>query len=213
MTRILSGLLLVTMLVVSVGGATLALFSDQSDIKGLTVSAGNANIQLGYTNAPNSHVFLPGDLDFGGSPFEGPLYPGYHAGVVTNLDAKDLWVANVSAAPVALNLSMKLTTLPTNWGNQLSYAIEVLVKDENSGLNTGWITMTRWDDAYVDLPGGSLASGTSRRFFIFTRVPFHYGDNDSSYAGGPTLGSDIGNEIANQTLSGGAFTVLGEQVP
>ena len=80
-------------------------------------------------------------------------------------------------------------------------------------LNTGWITMTRWDDGYVTFPGGTLAQNAERRFFIFTRVPFHYGDNDGSYSGGPTGGSEVGNEIADQTLSGGAFTVLGTQVP
>ena len=66
-------------------------------------------------------------------PFEGSLFPGYHVGGLTNLDAKDLWVKNESTADVPLALSMKLTTLPVNWGNNLSYAIQIMVKDEDSG--------------------------------------------------------------------------------
>ena len=50
MTKIISAFLVVGMLIVAVGGATLALFSDSNQIKGLTVNSGNADIQLGYTN-------------------------------------------------------------------------------------------------------------------------------------------------------------------
>jgi hypothetical protein len=217
--KLLRSIVTVFALVTLTVAGTLAVLTDSADVSGVTISAGNADLKIaGFfnLNGPTANGFQD-SLDFGGASFLPSVYPGF--GVTPSLvptQALDLYLKNDSLADISLSPSMRLTTLPTGWGNNLSFAVQMLVQDKDSGSTTGWKSLVEWQSGAVDLPGADLAKSTGptdyRTFYVYTRVPYQYGADQAGYVGGPAAGSDVGNEIQNQQLVNGGFTLTATQV-
>lgn len=159
MNRVVSGLLLVGMLVVAVGGATLALFQDTGTVSGITISAGDADLRIyngsAYVNNWNVGQTLAG------------LHPGYEETV-------DAWFKNVSASEIPLSLAVKLTSAGGDW-NVLKDAIHIKIADA-----TGATVLL--DKSLADLNAGfwgfepSLAHNAEKQFKVTIYVPNTYGN-------------------------------------
>jgi predicted ribosomally synthesized peptide with SipW-like signal peptide len=201
MKKIILGVLGIVAAVGVASGAAFALFSDTATISGVTIAAGNADIKVAdYFTHPDGYAdSWSGSLNIGG------VYPGF---VVPN--SFDLWVKNFSTSPIGLNLTFRLTTLPSGWGNYLTYGAQMLIQQDGGG-NTGWLSTPYWANNDVVLPGGPLTQGNERKYYIYIRVPNNYGQDEASYAGGPAVHTVIGNEIAGQSLTGSVFTLTGTQ--
>lgn len=159
MNRVVSGLLLVGMLVVAVGGATLALFQDTSTVNGITISAGDADLQIfngsAYVNNWNVSQALTG------------LHPGYSE----TIDAK---FKNASVSDIPLTLAVKLTSAGGDW-NVLKDAIHI--KIANAANDTTFL-----DKSLADLNSGfwgfgpNLAHNAERTYKVTVYVPNTYGN-------------------------------------
>ncbi len=205
MKKIILGILGIFVVTAVVAGSAYALFSSQATVSGISVEAGTVGLQVrgmgtSYATNWNTAFAITG------------LKPGF--GVAASLDptkSLDMYLQNTSS-DVDFNVTMKLTTLPSQWGNYLTFGTQVLVQDSDNLANTtGWMSMPQWANGEVTLPGGSIAKGAEKKYYVYIRVPFAYGDNESGYTGGPSAGTLVGNEIVGQMLSGGVFTITGTQ--
>lgn len=211
MNKIIAGTIGLFATVVLVAGSAYALFSDTAQISGISITSGNASLLIeGSTGEPGGKTGLTDNFPF--PDIFTNLYPGYVRGT-NDATAIDLWVKNDSASDIPLAVNVKISSLPVGWPNNLTYAAQMLIKDENSGSNTGWLSLPQWaNPSGVNLTGLPINHNDERRYFVYFRIPLTYGFEESGYVGGPSAGTTVGDEIAGNTLTGAVFTVTGTQV-
>ncbi|MCL5784255.1 MAG: hypothetical protein M1142_02790 [Patescibacteria group bacterium] len=186
MGKIISGLLGLVMVVAVVSGTAYAVFSDQVQVSGVTLSTGNADLQIwdgdGWQESLSSALFT------------GNTYPGWQQGQYFALQ-------NNSASNIGLDVTARLTSAPSgNWG-LLSPIVQVAVVQydsqaaalaavaaNNPGLggvdaSTGWQTLAAWNASPIAI-STNLLKGAQGDFVIWGKIP-----------------SDAGNSIANQSLT------------
>lgn len=191
MKKIILGVLGVVAAVGIAGGAAFALLSDTVSVSGLSLAAGNADLQIEHSNGGNYNVGLTG------------LFPG--EGWSNGIKVAQPTFSNVSLSPIDLDLTMRLTTASGDW-DVLKHAVEVYVKRlDNAGTPTGWITLNQLNSGEVALPG-PLTKGDTE-YEVYIRVPYQYQDHYSAN------GYDyiVGNEIAGKSITNVTIVVTGTQ--
>lgn len=206
MKKILSSVMAIMLAVGLVAGSAAALFSDTVTVSGLSIAAGNADVRIGPDGDTYYDVDWPLGLSLTG------VYPGWG---VTPQVYSDFYVWNASTSNISLDLAARLSTLPTNWGNELTYAVQLYVEDMTTNAGTGWMSLPRWASD-VTLPGGALSyvdGSDERQYRIYVRVPYHYGDDEAAGWAHPWSGTEVGNEISLDDLTNGVMMVTGTQHP
>jgi len=199
--KILFGILGLVMTAGVVGGAAFALFSSSATVTNLSIAAGNASLKVGDSEVTTDTTWDAG-LNLTG------MYPGY--GVSPSVYS-DFYVENDSTAEIALNVTATMLANPAGWSNDLKHAVQLGVENvDNSGWS-GWYSLPEWRNGSIAFPGGPIPYGTTWNYRVYVRIPYTYGADDAGYTPGPAVGTDVGNEIAGDSLSGAVFTLTGTQ--
>ncbi len=190
MRKILSGMLGLIMTTAVVGGVAYAAFSTTATVEGISISAGNAALEI----FDSGHVSKAADWVTGLNLQN--VYPGFQQSTTFSLK-------NNSTSAISLAITGQLTAA-ANWPN-LNEAVEVAVNDSTNTTGTGWITLKQWNAAPVTFPGAAIAPNTETTYNVFVRVPTVYS------AGTALAGQPVGNEINGLSLNNIVFTLTGTQ--
>lgn len=164
MTKILASALVVVALGAVVVNGTLALFTDTATVNGITLAAGNADLQISgdgvnFVDNWNLNQSLTG------------LYPGFSAEF-------EFWLKNNSSAAIVLDVTGKLTTAGGDWN-----AFKDVVTLTIVGVPGATGTLADWNAAPVLF--ATLAQGEQEEFTLEVSV-----DED---AGNELAGKSITN--------------------
>lgn len=214
MRKILTGFLGILVVVSIVGGSAYALFTSTATVKGVTFASGDADLKVWsgsvYVTNWNSN------LNFS------DMFPGYNKNAT---EYTSLWLKNDSNSAISLDVSMQLTNGGGNWDNSLPlrYATEVAVWDATVGnWATTWINLNDWNTSpqkitLAPIPQSPSGHGNNEREFrLYVRVPENYGATTPWVQyGAKWVGPNqlVENEVANKTLNGVTFSLVGTQVP
>ncbi|PIY79632.1 MAG: hypothetical protein COY81_01560 [Candidatus Pacebacteria bacterium CG_4_10_14_0_8_um_filter_43_12] len=189
MKKIFYGVMSLVMTGAIVTASAYALFSAQATVSGIGFTTSTAGILVSPDgHEENYHQDFNANLSITGA------YPGF--GVANNQKAS-LWIQNTSTG-IAMDLTAQLTAA-TGWGdNDLKNYVQVAVILPIQGvpLNGDYQTLATWNtsDPALTLPGGSLASGDEREFWVFVRLP-----------------EEAPDTLENTSLTDITFTITGTQ--
>ena len=187
MNKIILSVLAIALTVGVVSGTAYALFSDTVNVAGITMSSGNADLEVYDGGTLTPIATWVSSLNSSGKLQK--LYPGWKDYTVMDFENKSLSV-------IGLNLKAQLTSAGGDWG-ALKDKIWVAVSDTGNGQNfptSGWHTLAEWNAAPISF-GTILASGEKKPYKVFLQI----------------LGS-VGNEIADKSLSNVTIVFTGTQV-
>lgn len=141
MKKILFSLIMIAVTVGIVTASAYALFTDSSDVKGVSITSGDANLLVNGGESLNANWFAD------------KVYPGWVSGQRFNLK-------NASASNINLNLTAKLSSVAYSWDSLKDTTLVALVEysswqDADAALaaknpslnaveNTGWISLADW---------------------------------------------------------------------
>ncbi len=174
-----------------VSGAAYALFTDTVTVSGLTVSTGNADLQINVMNENVDGNYL-NNIDVSSlSGFSIPsLYPGLNAN-------ETFWLRNISNGSFHLRPSVQLTSAGGNW-NALKEIVEINITDLSDNYSWGWRTLAWWNSETKTIsqtPGLNTGTANAHQYKIEVRVP-----------------TSADNTISGKTLSNVTFVITGTQV-
>lgn len=178
MKKIFMSILAIALTIGAVSGTAYALFSDTASVAGISISSGNANLEIydGGTTTPIANLIsaLNGALK--------NLYPGF-------TDYTTIKLANESTSNIGLDLKVQLTNVGGDWSslyNQVQLAI--VPKGEHNNVNppedAHFADLNHWSDAARAF-GTTVDYNTFAEYNVFIKVK-----------------SAAGNEIAQKALSG-----------
>ena len=140
MKKIYLSILAIVLAIGLVSGAAYALFSDTVTVSGLTVSTGDADLELNYTGDNVDDHYSSVDeipIDY---PING-LYPGFE-------DNANFHLRNISTSDISLLPKIRLTNAETNW-DELKDLIQIKITDrgtDGSGTYSwGWQNLSWWN--------------------------------------------------------------------
>jgi hypothetical protein len=186
MKKIILSILAIALTVGAVSGTAYALFSSTIQAQGITMTSGNANLQVA-DNGTNTLISDWHFSDFLSSRLTN-LYPG-------KLDYTELNFTDQSASAIDLNLAVQLTSVGGDWGI-LYNKIEMAISDTGDSFTpptSGWATLDYWYNEPRSF-GSTLVKGTPKQYKVFIRVK-----------------NDAGNEIAGKYLNNVTLTFTGTQ--
>lgn len=192
MKKIILSVLSIFLTIGLVGGTAYALFTDNAEIQGVTITSGNADLQFelgGYNGIELSYWETLNLSSFSSSIPR--LYPGFQT-------QGELWLRNNSASIFPLSVFGKLTSAGGDWV-ALSDKIEIAI-NAHSGFGSGstdWHTLAEWNSTGFALP---------------TNVPHKTINSHWGYDVYLKVKADAGNEISGKTLSNIVFTLTGTQL-
>ena len=205
MKKIFLSLALIGLLGSGAIAATRAYFSDVAEVKGITISSGNADLKFETeavdgvdANGHNKYIGLD-SIDFDNSLLAAfknltkNLYPGFYA-------SGALWLQNRSSGDFDLSVNGRLVSA-SDWPNLADVvSIRVTAKSGYGTGSTGWKTLTEWNAVDgIQFPGRNIPN------YVL------YGDHQG-YDVEIKVDSNAGNEIANLTLDDVVFELLATQV-
>lgn len=178
-----------------VSGAAYALFTDTVTVSGLTVSTGNADLQINVENS-NAYTNYKDSIDLATYGLNN-LFPGAKGDEL-------FYLRNISNGAFYLRPSVRLTAAGGDW-NALKDIIEINITDtDDSNYSWGWRTLAWWnseDRTISNTPGIAPESNptvdpeNSHRYKVEVRIP-----------------SSADNTISGKTLSNVTFVITGTQV-
>jgi len=187
MKKILLSVLAIALTVGVVSGTAYALFTDTITVQGVTVTSGNADLNIydgGSSTAIDDESSPTSDIVMFLNSKLVNLYPGL-------VDYTEMDFENKSASEISLDLSFQITNTGGNW-NLLKDQIYIGIYPDGtySSTNlpvTGWHTLSYWADAarYFDSANPLTKAEGKRKYDIFVKVS-----------------SAADNTIANKTVSG-----------
>jgi len=193
MKKIYLSIMAIVLTVGLVSGATYALFSDTVTISGLTVTAGNADLQINLTTNNTNEGFV----NNWSTPLSyNDLYPGFEGN-------GDFWLRNISDSNISLRPVARLTSAGGDW-TALKDKIQLRVTDlTNGSYSWGWQTLAWWNSEARTLTdtNGILAEALdlntafSHDFKIEVKVL-----------------ESAGNEIADKNLTNITFEIVATQI-
>lgn len=193
MKKIYLSILSIVATVGIVSGAAYALFSDTVTVSGLTVSTGNADLQINVmdTNLPDYYKDSISSSDLGGFTIPS-LYPGFR-------NDEKFWLRNNSTTGFYLRPSVKLTSPGGNW-DALKDVIEIKITDitDPAKYSWEWRPLSWWnseDRTISNTPGLANGNDNAHQYQIEVRIP-----------------SSADNTIKNKNLSNVTFVITGTQV-
>lgn len=186
MKKIIGSLVALVVTVGVVATAAYALFSDTVTVSGLTITTGNADLQISFNNSTweEDHDFTTEGI------LADAVYPGYESPTVP------FWLRNNSLSDIDLGVFSKLVDWTVNasgdW-SALRGVVEVRVRNTTVGAGTGWQTLQAWNATGFTLPG-VLSPDEVNAYEIQLRVS-----------------SAAGNEISERGLTNVTFDITGTQ--
>lgn len=187
MNKIILSVFAIALTIGVVSGTAYALFSDTVQVVGITMSSGNADLEIydgGTSNPIANWVSL---LNTSGKLQN--LYPGWK-------DYTEMDFENKSASAIGLNLKMQLTNANGDW-NTLKDKIWIAISDTGDSQNfptSGWKTLEQWNASPVSF-GSTLAHTDKKTYKLFLKIL-----------------DSVGNEIAGKSLSNVTIVFTGTQV-
>lgn len=181
-----------------VATTALALFLPQAKLNNVELEVATLELLVSKEQIDNPTTFAQ-EVVFTGSD---NLEPG---GEVIQ---EDFWVMNTSGPGYPLSVTGQFTTGTQDW-EALQDVIELNVVASQTGAETGWKSIKTWNSSPVTLPGGSLASGGSkRRYQMKYRVVATY-PIDPDGTGPKTAGSAVGSELMGKKTGALQFVLDG----
>ena len=198
MKKIYLSILAIVATVGIVSGAAYALFSDTVTVSGLTVSTGNADLELNYSGDNADEHYSPDDNIIISYIVDG-LYPGFE-------DNANFHLRNISDSDFYLRPKIKLTNAGTDWAT-LKDVIQIKITDkgtDNTGTYSwGWQNLSWWNTEHrtiSDNPG----------------IQNETNSDDTLYAHNYKIEVKVlesaGNSISGKTLSNVTFEIVADQV-
>lgn len=155
MKKIIFSVLAIALTVGSVAGSAYALFSDTVTVSGISLAAGDADLQFSI-DGETYEDSLDAGLDIAA------MAPGQE-------EFGFFWLQNVSPSEIDLNVAAKLTAAGGDWAD-LSTKLLLNVEDVTSTNTTGWLTLAQWNAADIALPANPLLDGTERQYKAYLKV-------------------------------------------
>lgn len=184
MKKIYTSILAIVLAVGLVSGAAYALFSDTVTVSGLTVSTGNADLQINVGDGwEESHDFLNNIL-------ADQVFPGYESPTV------NFSLLNNSSSLINLNTVATLKSWVVgksgDW-TALRSVVEIRIRNTTDSVGTGWQTLEAWNAPGFTIPG-TLSPAESNDYEIQLRV------SDAAE-----------NEISDRAITDMVFDIVGTQ--
>ncbi|MDD2482783.1 MAG: hypothetical protein PHE32_03845 [Candidatus Shapirobacteria bacterium] len=189
MKKIFMSILAIALTIGAVSGTAYALFSDTVDVAGITMTSGNANLEIydsGTNQTKKIATWITESLNPSGKLSN--LYPGFKD--YTKMDFK-----NESASAIGLDLKAQLTSAGGDWG-YLKDKIYMTIKDTytiGSFPTEGWYTLEQLNSSPRAF-GITLAHKEVKTYYVFVKIL-----------------DSVGNEIAGKSLSNVSFVFTGTQ--
>jgi hypothetical protein len=172
--KIILSLLLILLAAGAAAGAAYALFSDTAEVKGMSITTGDANLQIAMGSGWEEDHILDSSLFAN-------MYPGFVTGTKFKLK-------NISQSAIDLKISAYLSEVGGDW-NQLKdllqmaliqYDGESSVNDDltdnlvgNAGTivkNTGWQSLKTWRNNSLVVSGPDLAPDEISYYAIWVKL-------------------------------------------
>lgn len=134
------------MLLSAVSTAAYALFTDTSSVAGMTVTAGNADLQI---STQSSTTGFNDSQDFNNSILDDQVFPGYQS------DNVDFWLKNNSQSDISLSLHAQMTSyhnISSGSWSALKDIVYIRVQNISDGQTTNWQSLDNWYTTGFDLP-------------------------------------------------------------
>jgi hypothetical protein len=188
MKKIAMSLATIAMVATMSIGATGAYFSDQASVKGINFNSGNANLVIYGQNDDDVNIT---DVV---SNWPKTLYPGASDWGVVEL-------SNKRTANIALNVSGQLTEA-TGWNSsRLKEAVEIKITNANNSVTlVDYHNLVWWNAADRNL-NLQIPQNTDATVRMYIRVRTNYASD----------GVEVGNEVANMSLTNVKFVLTGAQ--
>lgn len=173
-------------------GASYALFFDRTQVKGMSVSTGNADLKIGNNDLSESEH---DEIDYPENDLLSDIYPGYIVGDKFRL-------INRSASDIDLMVKATIKNYSGNWdklknkiyGAVIEYGGESGAENDakdnvpgNAGKvvsNTGWETMKWWANNSPKIVREPITPDEERHFVLWLKVD-----------------EDAGNEIKGKSVN------------
>jgi hypothetical protein len=149
---------MILILIAVVSGAAYALFTDTAEVKGISFSAGNADLQFSVDGGSwgDSYTF--------DSLIEENVYPGYK-------DYAEFWVKNDSDSEIDLELSAQIVSQSNTTGwNALKNVAKVWIGDETGTDGVGYNTLQWWSAVKRDLDV-TLGYNEGMKMRVYLEIP------------------------------------------
>lgn len=174
MKRIILSFLLILLVAASAAGATYALFSDKAEVKGMSITTGDANLQIAMGSGWEEEHILDASLFAN-------MYPGFVAGTKFKLK-------NISQSAIDLKISAYLSEAGGDWDQLkdllqmalIEYDSESGVNDDladnlvgNTGTivkNSGWQSLKTWRNNSLVISGPDLAPDEISYYAIWVKL-------------------------------------------
>jgi hypothetical protein len=185
MKKILISMLAIAITIGAVTSSAYALFSDTVKVAGVTITSGNADLELYDGGTDIKLQSFVSALNTSGALKN--LYPGFK-------DYTEIDFENKSTADINLNLKGQLTAASGDWG-YLKDKIWIAVSkdgDENHFPTSGWKTLAEWNTQPISF---GTALGKTREKYNFFIV----------------VSESAGNEIASKGIYNVTFEFTGTQ--
>jgi hypothetical protein len=192
MKKIWISILVIILTVGIVSGSAFAVFSNKAEVKGFTMSSGNADLKIGATGMVGEGCIWPSDT--GGKLCDSitnygtidNIYPGYLVGDYFRL-------RNASDSEISLNVEAGLSKYADTSGyggswsalknkiqarvieysgkNHAEWAFEKQNFNESKATNdTGWHYMEWWSNKSPQITSNPIAKDSERHFVLWIRV-------------------------------------------
>jgi len=194
MKKVIFPIVSIFAVVALVTGTAYALFSDDVQVNGVYLATGEANLKI----SKNGVNFTNGPLESGSDFNFTDLYPGYTS------PAQHFWLRNDGVVDLDVEGMLDNVTLGEDWDALKDVVIVgVSPTDNPDNSNAVWGTLREWKNDGVVLPSNQLDVDEVTDYRMFVRVPLTIGEGDDE--------EEIGNEIADKSLTGMSFVFTGTQ--
>jgi hypothetical protein len=195
MKRIALSLMTIAAVAVMATSATSAYFSDQIEVRGITFSAGNADLNItDDSGTPIGSDSIKISTLLGNNVWPAAMYPGFSDWGQVNL-------SNNSTANIKLDVTGKLTAADGWNDSRLKEAIYIRVVDKDTTVVLQDYHNLIWWNAADRLLVDDLTIGSLEKIKIEIKVATNYASD----------GTPVGNEVANKALTNIKFVLTGTQ--
>ncbi len=184
MRKSLVSLVIIMLVVGAAAGASYALFSDRTQVKGMTISTGNADLKIGNNDLSESEH---DEINYPENDLLTDIFPGYIIGDKFRL-------INRSQSEISLMVEATLKKYDGDWGELRDKIYGAVIEyggetgannDAGDGVpgtkgtivsNTGWQTMRWWRNNSPEIVNEPIAQDEERHFVLWLKVDENAGN-------------------------------------
>lgn len=116
------------------------------------------------------------------------------------------WIKNVSSNGQDMILTGQMLAGVFDW-DRISQVVELNIT--HTGMETGWYTLADWASSPIEIPGGVMQPGQSRKYGFSYRMMTHYAV-DPDGPGPLQAGDEIGDELEGAMTENVTFQIDGD---